>query len=89
MIEKTYKTEFGDIHYYINMSVGSEITLAFLPGLTADHTLLEKQIEYFENKYDILVWDAQGHNSNADRPEEINAIIENFATAINESILMN
>ena len=71
------------------MSAGSELTLVFLPSLTADHTLFDKQIEYFENKYNILVWDAQGHNSNADRPKEIKAIIENFATAINESILMN
>ena len=36
-------------------------TLVFLPGLTADHRLFEKQVEYFEGKYNVLVWDAPGH----------------------------
>ena len=27
------------------------ITLVFLPGLTADHRLFDKQVEYFESKY--------------------------------------
>ncbi len=35
--------------------------LVFLPGLTADHRLFEKQVEYFEGKYNVLVWDAPGH----------------------------
>ena len=30
--EKFYKTEFGDIQYYIDMSAGSELTLVFLQG---------------------------------------------------------
>lgn len=37
------------------------ITLIFLPGLTADHRLFDKQIEYFEGKYAVFVWDAPGH----------------------------
>lgn len=61
MIEKTYKTQSGDIHYWINIMNKNSITLAFLPGLTADHRLFDKQIEYFENKYNVLVWDAPAH----------------------------
>ena len=38
-----------------------KIALIFLPGLTADHRLFEKQIEFFERKYNVLVWDAPGH----------------------------
>lgn len=35
--------------------------MVFLPGLTADHRLFDKQIEYFEDKYKVFVWDAPGH----------------------------
>ena len=38
-----------------------KIALIFLPGLTADHRLFDKQIEYFKNKFRVLVWDAPGH----------------------------
>jgi pimeloyl-ACP methyl ester carboxylesterase len=33
----------------------------FLPGLTADHRLFDKQVAYFEGKNNVLVWDAPGH----------------------------
>ena len=39
------------------------ITLIFLPGLTADHRLFDKQVECFEGKYNIIVWDAPAHAS--------------------------
>lgn len=62
MTEKIYNTRCGDIHYWINMEQGEENpTLIFLPGLTADHRLFEKQIEYFEGKNNIFVWDAPAH----------------------------
>ena len=60
MTEKTYTTPCGTIHYWINEK-DSPLTLVFLPGLTADHRLFEKQIEYFEDKYRVFVWDAPGH----------------------------
>lgn len=64
MIEKTYKTPNGIIHYWINSQTDSaKVTLVFLPGLTADHRLFEKQIEYFEEKYNVFVWDAPGHGA--------------------------
>ena len=61
MVEKIYKTPSGAIHYWVNIPDINKITLIFLPGLTADHRLFEKQIEYFENKYNVFVWDAPGH----------------------------
>ena len=39
---------------------------ALCPGLTADHTLFDKQVEEFEPVCNILVWDAPGHG--ASRP---------------------
>ncbi len=63
MTEKTYKTKSGTIHYWINIFDVNPITLVFLPGLTADHRLFDKQIEYFKNKYNVFVWDAPAHAS--------------------------
>ena len=61
MIEKTYETTSGIIHYWTNEIRQEEPTLVFLPGLTADHRLFEKQMEYFEDKVNVFVWDAPGH----------------------------
>ena len=62
MTEKIYSTQFGDIHYWVSDSfVPGRTTLVFLPGLTADHRMFQKQIEDFEDKYNLLVWDAPGH----------------------------
>ena len=62
MKENIYKTPCGDIHYFVEKQAKDDkIQLVFLPGLTADHRLFEKQIEYFEGKYKVFVWDAPGH----------------------------
>ena len=62
MIEKTYDTRCGTIHYWMNeVPPSSRPALAFLPGLTADHRLFDRQIEYFEDKRPLFVWDAPGH----------------------------
>ena len=64
MIEKIFETRCGNIHYWISGNIKDNlITLMFLPGLTADHRLFEKQIEYFESKYNVFVWDAPAHAS--------------------------
>ena len=62
MTEKTYETPCGTIHYWVDLTDDARRpALVFLPGLTADHRLFDKQIEYFEGKYPVLVWDAPGH----------------------------
>ncbi len=61
MKEKTFTTEYGVIHYWVNDLEAERTTLVFLPGLTADHRLFDKQIAYFQDKYNCLVWDAPGH----------------------------
>ncbi len=66
MKENVLHTVSGDIHYWVNEYVSNRSTLIFLPGLTADHRLFERQIEYFQDKCSVLVWDAPGHN--ASRP---------------------
>lgn len=64
MEEKTYQTRLGTIHYWVSPGEGKP--LVFLPGLTADHRLFEKQLAAFEGRYPLLVWDAPGHG--ASRP---------------------
>ena len=61
MHEKTYETPCGTIHYWTNERADAPCALVFLPGLTADHRLFDRQIEAFREKYRVLVWDAPGH----------------------------
>ena len=62
MIEKIHPTRCGAIHYWIGRDAArSDVTLVFLPGLTADHRLFEKQVARFEGMCPVLVWDAPGH----------------------------
>lgn len=83
MIEKTYKTSKGIIHYWISSEVKKElVTLVFLPGLTADHRLFDKQIKEFENKYNVFVWDAPGHA--ASWPFELDFSLMDKAVWLNE-----
>lgn len=64
MIEKMYQTSCGMIHYWISKDAeNTNAELIFLPGLTADHRLFDKQIAFFEKKFPVFVWDAPGHAS--------------------------
>ena len=62
MIEKTFVTPKGTIHYWCGDGnrAGHE-TLVFLPGLTADHRLFAHQLAHFARAYNVLTWDAPGH----------------------------
>ena len=59
MTEKTFETRCGTIHYWVNEKEAT--AMVFLPGLTADHRLFDKQVEYFKERYRVLVWDAPAH----------------------------
>ena len=61
MKENIFETACGAIRYWTNGEMKTDVSLIFLPGLTADHRLFEKQIEHFEGKYRIVVWDAPEH----------------------------
>ena len=60
MTEKTYKTPSGTIHYWTNEIKPDRKTLVFLPGLTADHRLFDKQVETCAAEFNLLSWDARG-----------------------------
>ncbi len=62
MTGKLYPTDCGTIQYWVSDSGPDDSPeLVFLPGLTADHRLFEKQLAYFMGKYRMFVWDAPGH----------------------------
>ena len=66
--EKMYTTAYGVIHYWITETQSERPWLVFLPGLTADHRLFDKQIEYFQKDYNCLVWDAPAHGKSRPFP---------------------
>lgn len=82
MIERVYTTKSGDIHYWVNLVDNHAVTLVFLPGLTADHRLFHKQVEYFEGRYNVFVWDAPAHASSW--PFELNFDLFDKAKWLNE-----
>lgn len=61
MIQKQLDTENGNIVYWINNCSQEDYALVFLHGLTADHTLFEKQVSYFMERFKVLCWDAPAH----------------------------
>lgn len=78
MREKVYETTSGAIHYWVNPDAERmNPELVFLPGLTVDHRLFDQQIECFEGKYPVIVWDAPGHASSY--PFELNFTLEDKA----------
>ena len=54
LTQRYIKSVNGRTYYWISKKE-SELTLVFLPGLTANHTLFEKQIMYFHDKFSIIV----------------------------------
>jgi len=58
--ENSILSENGRTYYWVS-NIDKEVTIVFLPGLTANHTLFDKQIEYFYDKYNVIVWDCPCH----------------------------
>ena len=86
MTGKEYQTPCGAIRYWVGAEVERrDAALVFLPGLTADHRLFEKQVAAFEGKYPVFVWDAPGHA--ASRPFELRFGLEDKARWLEEILL--
>ena len=62
MEHKLIQTERGAVHYWISRgSSRSGKTVVFTHGLTADHTMFEKQVEYFSKDLTVITWDVPLH----------------------------
>ncbi len=82
MKEKEFATPSGIIHYWTNEIRPDRPMLVFLPGLTADHHLFDRQVEAFEADCSILVWDAPGHA--ASRPFRLDFTLMDKAVWLHE-----
>lgn len=61
MTEKRYVSPRGKVSYWISRQDNGRLPLVLLHGLTADHTLFDKQAEAFRKERTVLAWDAPGH----------------------------
>ena len=77
MEQKVYPTPLGNIQYWVSTAHPEKPWLVFLPGLSADHTLFDKQMEYFCDCCPCLVWDAPAHG--ASRPFPLDFSMEDLA----------
>lgn len=83
MDEKRFSTKQGDIVYWVSRCANNDTPwLVFLPGLTADHSLFEPQLAYFEDKAHVLTWDAPAHR--ASRPYPLNFTMDDYARYVHE-----
>ena len=61
MQEKQLVTKRGIVFYWYSKCSDADTTLVFLHGLTADHTLFEKQLSHYRSRVNLLCWDAPAH----------------------------
>lgn len=85
MTEKSYTTPLGIITYWTNAPVQDAPALVFLPGLTADRHLFDRQVEALRGEFNLLVWDAPGHA--ASRPFELSFSLEDEARWLHDILL--
>lgn len=62
METKSIKTDRGIVYYWIfrNDSLNAKC-IVFTHGLTADHTMFEKQVEFFSKNHTVITWDIPLH----------------------------
>lgn len=82
MEAKSLPTVHGNVAYWVSRVEGAR-ALVFLHGLTADHTMFEKQLAALEGTYTLLAWDAPAHGQS--RP--YNAFSYDLATEHLKAIL--
>lgn len=82
MEEKIYATTSGNVHYWVDAPDPALPWIVFIPGLTADHSLFEPQLEYFQGKANILTWDAPAHA--ASRPYPLDFTMDDYARILHE-----
>ena len=83
MDRKSFDTGSGVVVYWVDTHAGSASPwLVFLPGLTADHTLFDAQMEHFSGKANCLVWDAPAHGES--RPYPLDFTMDDLARILHD-----
>lgn len=58
MIEKRIQSTEGTVCYWTNkINTPTDVAIVFCHGLTADHTLFDKQVKYLADTYKLITWD--------------------------------
>lgn len=62
MEKKNITSERGITYYWVERNTDpSANCIVFTHGLTANHTMFEKQVEYFKHDYTVITWDVPLH----------------------------
>ena len=61
MQHKTILTQGGMVHYWISRKENATDCIVFTHGVTADHTMFEQQVSYFNGSYTMILWDVPMH----------------------------
>lgn len=61
MQNKQISAKGGTVHYWIHRKENDADCIVLTHGVTADHTMFEKQIDYFVGKYTLILWDVPMH----------------------------
>lgn len=61
MQHKQILAQGGNVHYWIDKKDDDVDCIVFTHGVTADHTMFEKQLEFFSDKYTVVLWDVPMH----------------------------
>lgn len=62
MVEKSLVSERGRTYYWIDKNKNSDAKcIVFTHGLTANHNMFEKQVEFFKKDYTVITWDVPLH----------------------------
>ncbi|MFY3790633.1 alpha/beta fold hydrolase [Ureibacillus sp. MALMAid1270] len=62
MIEKQINSPRGTVYYWTNeLTSPQKLAIVFCHGLTADHTLFDKQVEHLSAHFKLITWDYPLH----------------------------
>lgn len=61
MEHKQVHSDHGSVHYWLYKKSGSSKVIVFTHGLTANHTMFDKQVRFFGQKYTVITWDVPLH----------------------------
>ncbi len=76
-------TKRGTVYYWTNENQRKK-SIMFTHGVTGDHTLFQKQIEYWSKEYHVIIWDMPLHGESrpykdfsfANAAEDMKAILD-------------
>ena len=81
LTERRHAAAPGEVRYWATAQPDpSREWMAFLPGLSADHTLFDPQVAHFAGRWNLLAWDAPAHGLS--RPWEGELSLDGMAEAL-------